>query len=152
MSEAIRQATIGEILALRHAMLRAGFPIESARFDGDDDPRTRHFAAVDHDAVVGCASFMRVDYDGQPAWQLRGMAVARDRQRQGIGARLLAFAEADCSDPPTLWCNARIEAVAFYERHGWRTASDLFDIPTVGPHRRMVKEVAGSGFRVQGSG
>ena len=144
-SRTFRRATIGEILALRHAMLRAGFPIESARFDGDDDPRTRHFAALDRGAVVGCASFMRADYDGRPAWQLRGMAVAQALQRQGIGTRLLAVAEAVCCDQPTLWSDARIAAVAFYERHGWRTVSDTFDIPTVGPHRRMVKREPDSG-------
>ena len=36
------------------------------------------------------------------------------------------------------WCNARVAAVPFYARMGWRVVSDLFDVPTVGPHRVMA--------------
>jgi GNAT superfamily N-acetyltransferase len=135
----VRRATLDEILALRHAELRTGLPRETARFDGDDEPATVHVGAFDGDAVVGCASFMRRPYDGRPAWQLRGMATRADRRGTGVGAAVLRFGvELVRRVTPLLWCNARVPAVPFYERQGWTIMSDVFDIPTAGPHRVMT--------------
>jgi predicted GNAT family N-acyltransferase len=33
-----------------------------------------------------------------------------------------------------IWCNARLSAVRFYEKLGFETRGDEFDIPDVGPH------------------
>ena len=35
---------------------------------------------------------------------------------------------------PSLWCNARLHAVGFYERQGWKVEGDEFDVPDIGPH------------------
>jgi predicted GNAT family N-acyltransferase len=43
-----------------------------------------------------------------------------------------------------LWCNARTPAVGFYERHGWTTVGEEFDVPPIGPHYRMVRSTSGS--------
>ena len=83
----VRPATLAEILALRHAVLRPGRPLETAHFDGDDDPASVHLAAV-LDAtgeVVGCATLMPRPYERRAAWQLRGMATRADLARRGIG-------------------------------------------------------------------
>jgi GNAT superfamily N-acetyltransferase len=140
-SPIVRRATLAEILDLRHGELRPGFPRATADFDGDDEPATIHIGAFDRaGSVVGCASLMRRPLDDADAWQLRGMATRADRVRRGIGARVLATAVAEAraaGGPRLLWCNARVGAVPFYERQGWRVISDVFDVPTVGPHRRM---------------
>jgi predicted GNAT family N-acyltransferase len=141
VSLTVRRAALAEIIDLRHAELRPGLPRATADFDGDDEPGTIHVGAFDTDGTtVGCASLMRRPLDGADAWQLRGMATRSDRIRQGIGARVLwtAVDAARASNGPRLlWCNARLAAVAFYERQGWRVISEVFDVPTVGPHRRM---------------
>jgi predicted GNAT family N-acyltransferase len=36
-----------------------------------------------------------------------------------------------------VWCNARTPARAFYERAGFRTVSDEFELPEIGPHYVM---------------
>ena len=138
----VRRATLDEILPLRHAELRAGLPVESARFDLDDDPRTRHYGAFlpASGENVGCVSCMRVPREGADAWQVRGMATRGDLVRRGIGHALLSFAVATLGDEDgarLLWCNARTTALAFWEREGWTVASDVFDIPGVGPHHVM---------------
>jgi len=77
---------------------------------------------------------------GAPAWQVRGMATRGDLVRRGIGRALLAYTVAalDVEDGPRLlWCTARVEALGFWQREGWTVASDVFDIPDVGPHRVM---------------
>jgi GNAT superfamily N-acetyltransferase len=134
----VRRASVDEILPLRHAVLRPGLPRDAARFDGDDAPDTVHVAAVDDDgAVVGCATLVHQPLDGAGTWRLRGMATRPDRVRQGIGAAVLRAIEA--SAPGTLWCDARVGAVPFYASQGWAVISDVYDVPGVGPHRRMRK-------------
>ena len=50
----LRRVRLDEILALRHAVLRPGLPLESAAFDGDGAPDTFHFGAFGGSEVVGC--------------------------------------------------------------------------------------------------
>jgi len=137
----LRKASLDEILALRHAVLRPGLPSESAAFDGDDASDTHHFGAFDGRVAVGCLSFMRRDRDGA-AHQLRGMATAAAMRGAGVGRALLAFAEEVLVAETRirgLWCNARVESLGFYERMGWTVVSEVFDVPGVGPHRVMVR-------------
>jgi predicted GNAT family N-acyltransferase len=142
-----RAAGVDEILALRHAVLIVGTTRTSAVFDGDTDVTTRHYGAFERTPegrCVACVSYMRADLDREPAYQLRGMAVASELQGRGVGSELLAFAEARLRaelQVKTFWCNARIRAVAFYERHGWQAVSDVFEIEGIGPHRRLVKRL-----------
>jgi predicted GNAT family N-acyltransferase len=139
----IRPARADDVIDLRHAVLREGLARETAIFPGDDDPAARHFIAVAaDDTIVACVTLHPSTCDGQPAWQLRGMAVAPQLRGSGIGARLLrAVEQSVAADEPRriLWCNARVPARAFYERHGWRAVSEIFHVPTAGPHVRMVR-------------
>ncbi|MEM1208099.1 MAG: GNAT family N-acetyltransferase [Planctomycetota bacterium] len=128
------------ILPLRHRILRPGLPPDTARFSGDADPDTLHLAAYDAEPpdahVVGCVSIYAAP-DPTPGsdrrHQLRGMAVDDNQRGRGIGAALLDDVHRRYS-PRTLWCNARTPAERFYLNHGWQTVSEVFDIPTVGPH------------------
>ena len=137
----LRRASLDEILALRHAVLRPGLPPESAAFDGDDAPETRHFGAFHDRTAIGCLSFVRRDRDGA-AHQLRGMATAAAARGAGVGRALLGFAEEALvaeTGIRGLWCNARVESIGFYERVGWEVVSEVFEVPGVGPHRVMVR-------------
>lgn len=145
----IRRVSIDLIIGLRHRILRAGLPVEAAQFPGDNEVSTWHIglfysAPPDENVqVVSCASFMLNSYKEEPAWQLRGMATDGPHQGKGFGGRLLACAEAAIlkqSNVRRFWCNARVPAIPFYERHGWVVDSDVFDIPTAGPHRKMFKK------------
>ena len=90
--------------------------------------------------MVSCLSLMRSELDSESAWQLRGMAVDVDLQGMGLGGRLLNYAMDDARPvgySMVMWCNARITAVGFYEKYGWKVCSDVFDVPLVGPHFKM---------------
>ncbi|MEM7625851.1 MAG: GNAT family N-acetyltransferase [Planctomycetota bacterium] len=138
----VEAATFDAVLPLRAEVLRDGRPMDAAHFDGDHDETTRHLAAISDeegfDAVVGCVSLMVRPMPGDDAWthQLRGMAVAETHRNQGIGAMLLA-AVARRMPHEALWCNARVPAQRFYERHGWTAVGGVFDVPHHGPHVRM---------------
>jgi GNAT superfamily N-acetyltransferase len=139
----IRRVPPADVIALRHAVLRAGLPIETASFDGDYEPETAHFAAFAGSEIIGCATVLQRPWNNQPAWQVRGMAVTPDRRRTGIGRALLAAIERHIAErnAALLWCNARASAAGFYKQLGWRIASEEFEIPTAGPHFKMTKEL-----------
>jgi predicted GNAT family N-acyltransferase len=140
----VRTTRLDDILALRHAVLRPGRPLDTARFDGDDDATTVHVGAFDGERVVGCASVMRRALDGEDALQLRGMATVPDSARQGVGTAVLRHLEDDVARPVgvrLLWCNARTSASGFYARAGWKVVSAVFEIADVGPHVRMIRRV-----------
>ncbi len=147
----IRRVSADAILDLRHRILRAGLPAETARFDDDDAPATFHWAAFAADeprispiSPIACASVMLNSWQGEPAWQLRGMAVEDGFQRSGLGRQMLQHAEAAAAQEGKaswIWCNARVPASGFYDAHGWVIASEVFDIPTAGPHVKMRKRL-----------
>jgi GNAT superfamily N-acetyltransferase len=152
-----RQATIDEIYRLRFAVLRPNLTPERIHFPGDGDapPATWHFgafakapaagAAPPTDPCAACLTLFASTWNDAPAIQLRGMAVAAPYRGLGVGAKLLRTASDTLSHSPDLpklwWCNARVEAVGFYERMGWHVISDTFMIETVGPHKKMAFEL-----------
>jgi GNAT superfamily N-acetyltransferase len=146
----ICRVPVDVLIDLRHRLLRAGLPAEAARFPGDEDASTWHIglfysgADGDNAPLVSCASFMLNSYKDEPGWQLRGMATDTSHQGKGFGGKLLACAEKAIlqqSNVRLFWCNARVPAITFYERQGWTVDSEEFDIPTAGPHRKMVKRL-----------
>jgi len=144
----ICRVSIDAIIDLRYRILRAGLPKESAEFPGDDASSTWHIAvfrsAEENALPVTCASFMLNSHKEKPAWQLRGMATDHGQQGRGFGGEFLRYAQvliAFDSKVRFFWCNARVPAIPFYERHGWKVDSEEFDIPTAGPHKKMVKQL-----------
>ena len=118
------------------------YDADAALFPGDELPSTLHLAARDDTgAIVGCLSLHTSTLNNQPAYQLRGMAIAAHLQRQGIGRQLLHTAEAFVrqTNIHTLWCNARTPAIPFYTALGWTPLSEIFEIPTAGPHIKMQR-------------
>lgn len=147
MSIEIRSAPVDAIIPLRHRILRAGLPIESAYFEGDEEPGSVHFAAMEDDRVIGCVTLHRRAFDpaAPDAWQLRGMAVDEARQGAGVGSKLLHAVDAHVRSSGyshLIWCRARKPAVAFYRRHGYEVVGDEYVVPTAGPHFTMCKRLA----------
>jgi GNAT superfamily N-acetyltransferase len=143
-----RQAIIDEIYELRFAVLRPKQVPMKLHFPGDDDapPKTWHFGAFDQKTRknLACLTLFASEWENKPAIQLRGMAVAPEFRGTGVGRRLLNTARESVARDSAVnswiwWCNARTEAIGFYERNGWRIVSDEFMIEGVGPHKKMVR-------------
>ncbi len=144
---------------LRQAVLRPHQTVDEVAFPEDDEPGTATFAAIDRasGAVVGVATVFRdpAPFDaaeaGLPAgaggrattWRLRGMATSEGMRGQGIGARVLAAALAHVATEGgnLVWCNARVPAIGFYERAGFRTTGPQWVVPFSGPHVAMWRWV-----------
>jgi GNAT superfamily N-acetyltransferase len=133
----VRRARSEEVIGVRHRVLRQGRPIETAHLDGDQEPESRHWVAERGDDIVGVVTVIKRTPPGEsrPTWQLRGMAVLFDLQQGGVGSALLKALSAEVAEP--IWCNARVAAMPFYEKHGWVGYGDVFDKPPTGPHQRM---------------
>ena len=143
----IQPITAVQTHPLRLTVLRPGYPPDAAVFPGDDAPHARHFGAFSGDALLGVASVYREAMPGEAAltdWRLRGMAVAPECRGQGYGRALVIACLEDVrwQGGTHLWCNARTTARAFYERLGFKTLGEEFDIPSVGPHFVMWRLVA----------
>ncbi|GMV93841.1 MAG: hypothetical protein AMXMBFR82_36190 [Candidatus Hydrogenedentota bacterium] len=138
----VRPASLAEIIDLRNEVIIQGTGRTSPEFPGDYDPSTLHMGAFVGDRNVGCATFLERSWEDEPAWQLRGMATARDVRGGGIGARLLRESEAvlaQRSPIRLLWCNARNVAIPFYVKIGWTIETDEFLTPGIGMQRKMTK-------------
>jgi predicted GNAT family N-acyltransferase len=139
---AVRRSVVAELIDLRHRVLRAGLPREQAMFPGDDLPGSFHFGAfTEANLCVGCASFHLSTWEDQPAYQLRGMATEPAWKGKGVGTQVLTLGVQTIkatSPIQVFWCNARLIAIPFYEKLGWKIVSERFEIPTAGPHHRML--------------
>jgi GNAT superfamily N-acetyltransferase len=71
------------------------------------------------------------------------MATDEALRGTGLGMQLMQEAERFVrqTDVRLLWCNARVPAIGFYLRAGWEVVSPEFDIPTAGPHVRMLRKL-----------
>ena len=135
-------AKLEDIIDLRHVVLREGLPRSEAIFKGDELPTSHHFAAFANGRCVGCATFHLNEWEGKPAFQLRGMATDAQFRSGGIGTKMLQLAEETLKSAGPirqLWCNARTPALNFYKKQGWKQLGEEFFIPTAGPHFRMIK-------------
>jgi GNAT superfamily N-acetyltransferase len=134
-------------LPLRQRVLRPHQTIDELRAPTDDDPDTGTYVAVAGADVVCTASVRREAPPWAPedssAWRLRGMATDADWRGRGIGARVLDTIVQHVRDRGggRLWCTARVPAVGFYTRAGFRTRGEEFVEPMIGPHIAMEREV-----------
>lgn len=147
----IRPLAAAQTRPLRSIVLRDGFiPAEALVYDGDDHPRAFHAGAFDGERLVGVATIYpepmpaeHVDAATGAAFRLRGMATLAEVRRAGHGRQLLeaCFDHVRSHNASVIWCNARVVARPFYERLGFVTVGEVFQIDPIGPHYVMWRRV-----------
>jgi GNAT superfamily N-acetyltransferase len=140
----IRPAAPSEIWPLRHQILRSHQPFDQAKYPSDTLPTSFHAGVFDaHGTCLACATLHHEPWENQPAFRLRGMAVAPAHRRRGLGARVLQLLESHAlaQNIPLLWCQARTPAIPFYQSQGWQITSNEFEVPGIGPHFTMLKHL-----------
>uniref|UniRef100_UPI00404AD15F GNAT family N-acetyltransferase n=1 Tax=Flavobacterium sp. TaxID=239 RepID=UPI00404AD15F len=141
----IKKISALETYAVRHPVLRAGKPLESCHFLGDENSETTHFGLFQNEKLCAVASVFDaksklVNHEKQI--QLRGMAVLESHQGLGLGAKLLQhiITEYHTKKGYSFWFNARIIAVPFYEKQDFQVISEGFEIEGIGTHFVMGKD------------
>lgn len=117
-----------ETLPVRQRVLWPDLPLDDLRLAEDD--RGLHFGAFypasddSFGSIVGVASFF-VD---QTSARLRKMAILPEVQGRGCGTRIIDTAvDHFVSNSIThIWCDVRVSAVGFYNRHGFEIEGDAF--------------------------
>jgi len=142
------QVSVEEVRPYRVEYLRRGTASENVVFAEDDLPGTRHLAVRGSDGrLVAISSWSHAespDCPGEPAVQLRGMAVSPDHRRQGLGEVLIGAGldVARQRGAAWVWANARDSALAFYTSAGFEVCGDGFvTADTQLPHHRIRRAV-----------
>lgn len=134
-----------DTLPLRSRVLRPGKALEECIFPTDAIEGVFHLGCFLDDQLVVIATFFpdcHSDF-GEGGFKLRGMATDPDFSGRGYGAELIKFAvkELRSANGSYIWCNARSSALVFYQKLGFELISEEFEIPGVGPHFNMIKQL-----------
>ena len=135
-----------ETIIVRHPVLRAGKPIETSHFEGDDLTSTVHFGLYFDKQLIAVISAFEVKnklFTEENQYQIRGMAVLDEFQKKGFGEQLLNYCENEIriKKGELIWFNARETAVDFYKKSGYEIIGGQFEIPDVGPHFILFKKI-----------
>jgi len=138
----LRPADLTSVRELRHLVLRPHQRPEDLVYPGDETPDALHLGAFEGGRLVAIASITREpppSSDDPSAWRVRGMATLPGSRRRGIGGALLeaCVEHARSHGATTVWCNGRVPATSFYERHGFEIVRGPFDVPDLGPHHEL---------------
>lgn len=158
----IRPVCVEEMRWIRQQVLRPHQRVDEVRYEGEEDGSTIHLGAFLGVDLVGVAYLVhesmpedghgnRGGSDCDRCWRLRGMAVLPPYQQQGIGRHLLemCMTKLRASGGQRLWCYARTPARLFYEKVGFASRGEEFEIEKIGPHVMMEREIA-EGFLADG--
>jgi ribosomal protein S18 acetylase RimI-like enzyme len=142
----IQEITALDTFSVRHPILRDGKPIEDCHFKGDNLPSTKHFGLFIDEKLIGVISVFKnksVIFNFENQYQIRGMAVLTEFQKKGFGQELVVHCEAFIKEEKgeLIWFNARENAVDFYKKLNYKIVGTIFDIPSVGLHYTMKKEI-----------
>lgn len=133
---------------LRQQVLVPDHDLQKAKFEHDDDEDISfHLGAFKDGNLVSVASFYYERnplFPDQHQYQLRGMATLPEYRNLGLSSELLnmAFPIIKQNFCTLLWCNARVSAVGYYEKVGFKKYNgDVFEIEDIGPHVLMYKPI-----------
>jgi hypothetical protein len=119
---------------IRQQVLVPSHELKKAKFVNDDDEDVSfHLGAFKDHKLVSVASFF---YERNP--------IFTDLHQYQLRSELLttAFPIIKQNFCTLLWCNARLSAVGYYEKVGFKKLNDdVFEIEDIGPHVLMYKNI-----------
>jgi GNAT superfamily N-acetyltransferase len=134
-----------DTIDLRSKILRPGQSVELCNYAEDNFDTTFHLGIFFNNKIICNGTFIKNICPTFPlensAYRLRGMATDVEFQGLNFGSRLLAKAEEILKHKQCrlLWFNARATAFKFYEKNGYQSFGELFDIPGIGDHKIMYQ-------------
>jgi GNAT superfamily N-acetyltransferase len=128
-----------QMVKLRDEMLRKPLGLGFSPQELENEKENMLIGAFEDEDMLGCCMLVE---ENPNTVRLRQMAVLNDLQGKGIGRALMNFAENLARDRgyKTLAMHARKNAVGFYEKMGYKIASDEFTEVTI-PHFVMEKKL-----------
>lgn len=127
------------MIALRMAVLLRPIGVPASYINRTKEKEDLLLGVFAEEKIVGCCILSRRDAD---TVQLRQMAVDIAYQGKGIGAALLAFAEAIAKEKGFhfLMMHARDPVIGFYKKYGYAVISEPFAEVGIS-HHKMQKDL-----------
>ncbi len=128
-----------QMVKLRNDLLRRPLGLDFNDQELASETDNMLIGAFEDEEILGCCMLVE---ENPKIVRLRQMAVLNDLQGKGIGRALMSFAENIARDRgyKILSMHARKNALGFYEKMGYKIASDEFKEVTI-PHYVMEKEL-----------
>lgn len=128
-----------QMINLRHELLRKPLNLQFEADELDKEKNDILIGAFEEEKMLGCCLLTRIDKD---CVRLRQMAVQNNLQGKGIGAAMLNFAENIARDAgyKKITMHARLTAIGFYKKIGYKTAGSEFLELSI-PHFMMEKKL-----------
>ncbi len=142
----LRQIKAEETYNIRHSILRPHQNFEECKYDTDFIEGSFHIGAYYRGDLVSVASFCLEqceDFEQKQQYRLRAMATYEKFRSQGAGSSIVNYAEKVLRERNIsfLWCKARVSAVAYYTKLGFKKYGEVFDYPFIGEHIIMYKNL-----------
>lgn len=117
-----------DVLPLRHQVLWPEKPFEYVKVPEDES--ADHFAIFEHEKIVCVISL----FEDETGLRFRKFATDPTYQNRGYGSAMMRFVVKYARERgyARLWCDARTDALRFYEKFDFRKFSEVFykgDIP-----------------------
>lgn len=135
-----------ETIDLRHRILRPDQDISVCHYPNDNLSSSFHVGIRDvKGKIISNGTFISEPNilfpEAKKPYRLRGMATDFHWQKKGCGRLIILSAleklqELQCD---LVWFNARTSAELFYLKLGFSADANIFDIPSIGPHKVMYK-------------
>ncbi len=112
----------------------------------DDLESTFHVGAYKNEELVSIGTFLLQNnekFKELKQYRLRAMATSPKVRGENFGKKIIEFAinELQKRNVELLWCDAREIALGFYEKMGFKTVGDFYDVPQIGLHKLMYKKI-----------
>lgn len=128
-----------QMVKLRDDILRRPLGLGFTEEELESEKDNMLIAAFEDERILGCCMLLEED---PRIVRLRQMAVLNDLQGKGIGRALMNFAENLARDRGyrIIRMHARLNAIGFYEKVGYRGKGEQFIEVTI-PHLMMEKNL-----------
>lgn len=131
-----------DALDLRRWILRPeAVSNDAVRYPEEGFETTATYGVHMDGTLVSIGTIMLSPYPGsaEQAWRIRGMATEVPFRSRGFGGLILEALLSYAAERGggRVWCNARVEAIRFYERFGFVTRGDVFLTAGDRPHVLM---------------
>ena len=112
----------------------------------DNNPSTFHLGAFINEKLISIGTFVNQNnpkFNSKKQYRLRAMATEKKNRIKGAGKAL--FIEGlkilKKKDIKILWCDARINAIPFYEKLNMISLDNVYEIINIGPHKTMYIDI-----------
>ncbi|MDM5248214.1 GNAT family N-acetyltransferase [Lysinibacillus sp. G4S2] len=131
---------------IRQAVLRPLQPVEDSMYDTDHTENAFHVGAFYQARLISVATFVidkNPNFSLKKQYRLRQMATLEEFRNLSAGSSIVKFAENIIKEHNSdlIWCKARVSAVEYYKKLGFKAYGEVFDYPPIGLHIIMYKEL-----------